>query len=262
MSFIKKIFRYTTLIIVFIFLLGSTAFNSKIEIFSSNLIFNSDEEYKLCKRPLEILEFAGDLTNIIKGEKVFLSLQHLHFFGNNNKIDKELLGLLIHSVDYNYVNTECKNNYYSNFGFTSTVGFSLNSGFSIDSNISCNEKIEDYKYCSKIKLDRRYLIQALDWLLGDFMYHKYNLFAYNCQAFAYELLDTYRVVKTEIKELPLNNDYILSPKCIDSHSYNVSQTNFIFRLKSAVFDKQKTPLLFINNDINSLWEINPLYKYN
>jgi len=47
------------------------------------------------------------------------------------------------------------------------------------------------------------------------------MLGYNCQAFAYQILDGYNVI----------NDKTYGPICIKSNSYSLSQTNFMYRYR-------------------------------
>lgn len=220
-----------------LYLFGASDDNLQAKQCISKSSYEETRGYKICKRELTSLKKFAKYVDTEKLESNYITLQHLHFF----RIGEP--------SDVNYVEDNCSKNNFSNFGF------------SFDSRIICNEKIEDYKSCSSTIYNSTDLRTALDWLLGDFKEVKYSFLEYNCQAFAYQVLDGYKYIHNKTTEnIFLDNNKTESPKCIVSPAYSISQKNILKKLKDAISsDNKKEHKIFLPENLSIRWEDNPFY---
>ena len=215
--------------------------------------------YKLCKRPLAIgssgldkesIEYTPLLAALMdtkNAEDNFITLQHFHFFKTaEQKLENE------YPMEYRRnanvgIDENCMENNFSNFGFFA------------GSIINCSEKISDYKYCSDVTFESNALRRSLDWLIGgeNLIYGETN---YNCQAFAFEVLDGYQKIPSDFFGIEVAS----APQCFISSVYERSQKQLSERIKESLKFKQTTNnsslFLYVDPSIFK-WELNPSYEH-
>lgn len=177
-------------------------------LFSDNSLFDMNGQYRICKRPIDLISYSYKKFNnklfIIDNEeleKVFLNPQHFHFFKTEkyssssvknyrynqyltwdinwiNKYNTKILKINLSNmpININSIDNSCIINNFSNFGFFE------------DSKIHCNQDIKNYSSCSTKIFTGEELSLALNMLLTDFYNRKYSLKDYNCQTFTENLL--------------------------------------------------------------------------
>ncbi len=168
-----------------------------------------------------------DLRNMLKAKENFKIAENI--IENNTYISYEDLEVIMD------INDSCIKNNFQNFGFFD------------DNQIKCNEKIEEYTECNRIKFEESTIKEAINMMSRDKA--KYNLYIgnqYNCQTFTKHMLNAYSILK----------DYS-GPMCAQTDS---NYTNINIKIKDNILslfgigNNQKDAKFYYD------WGINPYYK--